>query len=665
MKTRRFPVLPPVESGRWGSTARELLSSLVKILSFPRPFEDPEIEREFLDDHGPRFAGFRRAAGILGLFVWTGYIWLEFNIASHDPAFRRVFPEEMLLRCIGIVVIGICVALSFRSSFSHEFTARRILLSAISAGNAIYLGMVFIAPRPYQFLYLVGLSLILSFQFGLCLLRAKSTFLLAASVIIAILVLQISLHFFDEANFVFGLAFLLNLTVIGLGANVHSERHIRERFAAEKALALANADLKESNAKLIAKHIALEIAQREQLSKTNALIALKEQQKQAANDANREKSDFLAAATHDLRQPMHALNLFLEATEEALRKDDTAQSRELIAQVRKSSIIMGHLFDAVLDLSRLGSGHVSPEYHVFDLSPLVRDAIEQLSPSSAAAGVSLRLRCPPNVNIWVRSDPHWLGRIVANLISNGVKYSDQHKAPQCTVLVGVVRSSNRVRIDVVDNGVGIASKYWNAIFKPFFQIDNAERDRDRGLGLGLSIVNAMVSMLDEHRVELKSSEGRGSRFSVEVPISHSQILESRQELSEDSTAPVGETAGLYVLLVEDDGLVRAATEALLEQWGMLVDSAGSLTHMEELLDSIERYPDLVITDYRLHDGKTAHDVTESVQRKLGKSPPCLVITGEASSAGRTVACDQYILVKPVTPELLRKRILEATAVRSY
>ncbi|BDC39141.1 hypothetical protein PTKU15_24380 [Paraburkholderia terrae] len=125
---------------------------------------------------------------------------------------------------------------------------------------------------------------------------------------------------------------------------------------------------------------------------------------------------------------------------------------------------------------------------------------------------------------------------------------------------------------------------------------------------------------------------------------------------------MGETAGLYVLLVEDDGLVRAATEALLVQWGLLVDSASSITHLEELLECIERYPDLIITDYRLHDGKTAHDVTESVYRKLGKSVPCLVITGEASLAGGTVDCNQYTLMKPVTPELLRKRILEAIAV---
>ncbi|MFM0120024.1 hybrid sensor histidine kinase/response regulator [Paraburkholderia sp. RL18-101-BIB-B] len=664
MKTRRFPVIQPAESGRWGSAARELLSSLVDILSFPRPFEDAEIEREFLDDHGRRFAGFRRAAAILGFCVWTGYIWVEFTYASLSPAFRRVFPVEILLRSAGIVVIGTAVVLSFRRSFAREYTARRVMLSAIAAITVLILGMLFIAPGPYQFPYLVGLSLILSFQSGLLQLRAKSTFFLAASVVITILVLQVTLHFFDEQNFFFGVFFLLNLTVIGLGVNVHSERHVRERFAAEKALALSNTHLKEANAKLVAKRRALEIAQKEQLSKTNALIALKEQQREAANEANREKSDFLAAATHDLRQPMHALNLFLEAAEEALRKDDAAQSRELIAQVRKSSIIMGHLFDAVLDLSRLGSGHVSPDYRVFDLSPLVRGAIEQLKPLAAASGISLRLRCPSNVSIWVRSDPHWLDRIVVNLISNGLKYSDQRKASQSTVLVGIVRSANRVRIDVVDNGVGIAPQYWDAIFKPFFQIDNAERDRERGLGLGLSIVNAMVSMLDEHRIELNSLEGRGSRFSVEIPICHSQILASEPTLSEDSAAQLGGTAGLYVLLVEDDGLVRAATEALLTQWGVLVDSVKSITCIEELLDSVERYPDLIITDYRLPDGKTAHDVTETVRRKLGKSPPCLVITGEASSIGTTATCNQYALVKPVTPDLLRKRILEATAIGS-
>lgn len=417
----------------------------------------------------------------------------------------------------------------------------------------------------------------------------------------------------------------------------------------------------ELNAELKDKNQSLEISRNEQIARTNALIRLKDQQKRAAEDANSEKSSFLAAATHDLRQPMHALNLFLAAADEAARRGDSEESRKLITQARKSSVVMARLFDAVLDLSRLESGRVCPDYSVFDLSPLLRETVEQSTPFSAENGVALRLRCPANVSIWVRSDAHWIRRVLANLVSNGLKYADSNKAPRCAVLVGVVRSANRVRIDVVDNGIGIAQRHWDAIFRPFFQIGNVERDREKGLGLGLSTVNVMISMLDEHRIELKSSEGRGSRFSVELPICQSPTLASTREAPVEPITLPSAISGLYVLLVENDALVRAAMEALFRQWSVLVDSASSLAQLGEILDAIERYPDLIITDYRLTDSTTARDVAALAYGRLGKSIPCLIITGEVRATDQQVCSERNVLVKPVTAELLKNKILELIA----
>jgi nitrogen-specific signal transduction histidine kinase len=405
-------------------------------------------------------------------------------------------------------------------------------------------------------------------------------------------------------------------------------------------------------------------SKKDQDTKTNALLALKEQQMLAAETASREKSNFLAAATHDLRQPMHALNLFLQAAAEALHHDDVTEAARLIDESGRSSVILARFLNAVLDLSRLESGRVVPRYHVFDLKIAVLEAAEQLRPLAAMHGVELRLRMP-QAPVYVRSDAHWLGRAIVNLVSNGIRYADASKKAEPVVIVGVVRSATRTRIDVVDNGIGIASEHWDSIFQPFFQVGNAEQDNDRGLGLGLSIVNAVVSILEEHRIELKSTEGRGSRFSLEMPICGSPLGEtaprSRGETADLQTVPLD---GLYVLLVEDDSLVRASTEALLVQWGMLFDSASSFEEFEATLNTIERYPDLIITDFRLRDSKTARDVAMLGAAKLGRRCPCLVVTGEPAATIVPLACDHDVLSKPVSPAELRRQITSLIAGRS-
>jgi two-component sensor histidine kinase len=264
--------------------------------------------------------------------------------------------------------------------------------------------------------------------------------------------------------------------------------------------------------------------------------------------------------------------------------------------------------NAVLDLSRLESGRVVPRYHVFDLRLIIEEAAEQLGPFAKSRGVDLRLRLPRESLVCVRSDAHWLGRAVANLVSNAIKYANTGQTAKPTVIVGVVRSATRARIDVVDNGIGISNAHWEAIFQPFFQVDNPEQDRDKGLGLGLSIVNAVISMLEEHRLELKSAEGLGSRFSVEMPLCGASPEKPSPRLPARTDADEAlQLDGLYVLLVEDDGLVRASTEALLSQWGVLFDSAATFEEYEEILDSLERFPDLIITDFRLRDFKTARE----------------------------------------------------------
>ncbi|WP_233886949.1 sensor histidine kinase [Paraburkholderia flagellata] len=154
---------------------------------------------------------------------------------------------------------------------------------------------------------------------------------------------------------------------------------------------------------------------------------------------------------------------------------------------------MARLFNAVLDLSKLESGHVNPSYTSVDLSRVTEETVAQLASFAASRGVVLRYATALQRPAWVRTDADWIPRVLSNLIANGIKYSDPSKSGRCAVIVGLVRMWNYVQLNVLDNGIGVAPEHWEAIFQPFVQIRNPERERGKGLGLGLSIVNAVMS----------------------------------------------------------------------------------------------------------------------------------------------------------------------------
>jgi signal transduction histidine kinase len=649
----------------YSASARDAGWSLIRNLSIPKAFPEASLEALFLEDHSRRFCAFRRASALLALTVWICFFWFDFYFGRQNMALAHVLMQIMLLRACGVVLLVCVGTLTLKASFETHAVSQRVILMGIYGCNLLLVLMVVATPSPFNYTwYFVGIFVVFFFQFGFFYLKSKVALTAAVITFSSILVLQATNKILSPADFYMGLFYLLNVVVIGHGVCVHAERVSRERFAAERALGVLNHELMSTNVELEQTNRDLLAAKKDQDTKTNALLALKEQQMLAAETASKDKSNFLAAATHDLRQPMHALNLFLQAAAEAIHRDNITEAARLIDESGRSSVILARFLNAVLDLSRLESGRIRPRYHVFDVKIAVLEAAEQLRPLAALRGVELRLRMP-HTPVYVRSDAHWLGRAIVNLVSNGIRYADASKKANPVVIVGVVRSATRTRVDVVDNGIGIAAEHWDAIFQPFFQVGNKEQDSDKGLGLGLSIVNAVVSMLEEHRIELKSKEGRGSRFSLEMPICGSPLGEASPRARDTADYLGVPLEGLYVLLVEDDNLVRASTEALLVQWGMLFDSASSFEEFEETLRSIERYPDLIITDYRLGDSATARDVAMSSAAKLGRRCPCLVVTGEPCATIVPLACDHDVLSKPVSPAELRRQIASLISGRSF
>lgn len=657
--------LTAVKPSLFSASARAAGMSLVRNLSIPKAFPDTNVEALFLEDHSRRFCAFRRASALLALTVWVCFLWYDFNFGRQNAALSQVFPQIMVLRACGIVLLVCVGSLTLRSSFETHAVSQRVILIGVYGCNLLLILLVVTTPSPFNYTwYFVGLYLVFFFQFGFFYLKSKTALTAAVVTFSSVLLLQLTNRILAPEYFYMGVFYLFNVVVIGHGVCVHAEKVSRERFAAERALSVLNEELLSANVKLERKNLDLVASRKDQDTKTNALLALKEQQMLAAETASKDKSNFLAAATHDLRQPMHALNLFLQAAAEALHHDDVTEAARLIDESGRSSVILARFLNAVLDLSRLESGRIRPRYHVFDLKIAVQEAAEQLRPLAVLRGVELRLRMP-DAPVYVRSDAHWLGRAIVNLVSNGIRYADARKHGNPVVIVGVVRSATRTRIDVVDNGIGIAAAHWDAIFQPFFQVGNKEQDNDKGLGLGLSIVNAVVSMLEEHRIELKSTEGRGSRFSLEMPICGSPLGAASPRAKDTADYLEIPLEGLYVLLVEDDRLVRASTEALLVQWGMVFDSASSFEEFEETLMSVERFPDLIITDYRLGETSTARDVAMLSATQFGRRCPCLVVTGEPAATIVPLACDHDVLSKPVSPAELRRQIASLISGRSF
>ncbi len=641
------------ESGqrRFASLSRAVPAILVQMFRPPPRFA-LAVEAEFQAESEARAGAARQTAIILLLLIWVSYFgWDSFH-AYRNQLFREGVDTLFQLRIAGTVCIfltGVSLLL-WRGRRAASTLALSFCLGAL---YLLSLGMIAVTAFPFNYLfYFICLPLILLFMFGLFrvesrLVYALTAFCLAASFVFLLFTattddtspknlvefLSKSLSYYNVA----ALIFLSSFSLIGCAVAVELERSSREAFGRERQLS-------EKNARLAA-------SRRDIRVKTSALVKAKDELRSLAERQNEAKSKFLADAAHDLRQPMQALTNLLGAARHALEAGDVPKCDGLLAMAQDASRLTRTSFNAVLDISRLESGFVEAEYSTFDLPPLIEEVAAPFLATAAERGIEMRLRWDRRRRIPVRSDRHLLGRVISNLLSNAVKYSDPAKAGRSAVILGIVCLPSRLRIDVVDNGVGIAEADWAKVFSPFVQLGNQERDRDKGVGLGLSIVNAIVPLLGEHRLDMRSREGVGTRFSLELPYGDAPEAELRVEV----TRPPGpvDLSGLYAFYVEDDPLVRASTIALFDALGVRHEAFGSLAELEAALPGVERDPDLLVSDYRLPDGRTAEDVVRAVERAFGAAPPLLVITGEMVSFGEGPWLGTgRILRKPVSPDAL-------------
>jgi CheY-like chemotaxis protein len=356
---------------------------------------------------------------------------------------------------------------------------------------------------------------------------------------------------------------------------------------------------------------------------------------QTAEQANLAKSKFLAAASHDLRQPLQALILMLRLLES--RASDTKTS-ELVGDAQGALDIMARLLNALLDMSKLDAGLVAPDMAPFDAGALLKRLGRQFEPQADEKGIELRVVAP---DVWGMSDVGLLERIIENLLANAVRYTDEGR-----VLLGCRRRGDRLRIEVWDTGVGIAEDQQAEIFAEFHQIGNAERNLARGLGLGLAIVDRLATLLG-HPIDLRSVPGGGSVFTVELPLAEAAAAPSDALMAPESEMRLLE--GMTALVIEDDDAVRRAMAMALEELKLTVWQASSGTEALALLDGTGVPPDVIFADYRLSEGTWGHEVIAEIRRRFQRQVMAAIITGDTapSEISEIHASGCRLLYKPV------------------
>lgn len=392
------------------------------------------------------------------------------------------------------------------------------------------------------------------------------------------------------------------------------------------------------------------VALRREAEEKSALLesALKEADaaRRSAEQANAAKTRFLAAASHDLRQPIHALGLLLATLADSVRD---ARSAPLLDQIDTAVDAVDSMLNSLLDISKLDAGVVQANVEPVNLGALLQRLNNEYQPVARVTGSELRVRSP---SITVLSDAGMLQRILANLISNALRYTKNGQ-----VLVGVRRKGDSIRIDVIDTGPGIAKESREDIFLEFHQLGNPERDRRQGLGLGLAIVRRLAGLLG-HQIELSSVVGRGSRFSVLLPRGP-QAPAVVEELSAP-TSLAGDMRGRRVLVLDDEISVLAAMRQVLENWGCEVITTATPEEAAAYFGPAAPPVDLLIVDYRLRRHASGIETIARL-RELARAPvPALVITGDtAPDRLREAQESGYpLLHKPVMPARLRAAMLE-------
>jgi len=381
------------------------------------------------------------------------------------------------------------------------------------------------------------------------------------------------------------------------------------------------------------------------------LIAQLTEQKEKAEQANISKTKFLASASHDMRQPIHAMSLFLGVLEERVEKED---QKNILKKIQKSSNALGSLLDSLLDISKLDAGVIKVIPESFSLNYLFDSLNNEFQEVAKEKNLKIKF---VSTKLWINSDYRILERITRNLISNAIRYTEAGR-----ILVGCRRYKGKILVAIYDTGIGIPKDKMQDIFREFYQLHNPERDRSKGLGLGLAIVERMAKLLDMS-LYMKSIQGKGSVFGFVLPAIQASIS--------GATKAVARPEALYfdgkmVLVVDDEEEICDSLTELLRNWNCDVITSASGKEALLALQENNKRPDIMLVDYRLRNNETGTAVIDKINSLYAtqnaiRTIPAIIITGD-TAPDRIKEAEQsgyQILHKPVSPDTLRLVLAEA------
>jgi signal transduction histidine kinase/CheY-like chemotaxis protein len=363
--------------------------------------------------------------------------------------------------------------------------------------------------------------------------------------------------------------------------------------------------------------------------------------KQEAELATQSKTRFVAAASHDLRQPLNAAVLYLESLEsERLSR----RNQECVEGVRLAVETLNNLLNTLLDISRLDSGGIHPEPSHFTINSLFDRLRKQYQSDAESAGLTLAVAACDAV---VFTDRNLLETILRNLLANAIKYTERGK-----ILMGVRHRAGHLRVQVIDTGAGIGEENLQKIFEEFWQAPASAGSAQGSIGLGLSIVDRIAHLLGT-RVEVESVPGRGSCFSIELPRGDASQVRGRER--ETGVPAMASFHGRDVVIIDDNEQVLRSMERLLRNWNCRTIAARSASEVLYQLIEDDREPDLIIADYRLENDENGIDAISEINAEFETPIPALIVSSEISPelAGELKNRDLPLLNKPLDPAKLR------------
>ncbi len=357
-----------------------------------------------------------------------------------------------------------------------------------------------------------------------------------------------------------------------------------------------------------------------------------------AERANASKSRFVAGASHDLLQPLNAAKLFLSSLSHTELNPD---QRAIADRIRSAFESVETILGALLDISNLDIGSAKAEIGPMPLAPLMKSIDQEFQPLARERGLALTVM--PTA-LWVESDPAYLRRILQNLVVNALRYTGAGR-----VLVGVRRKGARLSLEVCDTGPGIPPERRADIFREFVRLDTSV-DAPQGMGLGLAIVERSCALLD-HPLGLDSEPGRGTRFTVSVPVVPCAAVLEERAADSHQTPPLDD---MIVIVIENDADVRAGMISLLEDWGTSPLETAGLADAAALIEDVGEAPDVIIADYVLDDGANGLDAITALRSRHGAIPAVLVSADRSAELKlRAQAADVTLLHKPLELHRLR------------